>query len=70
MSFEVNFLKVFEEIQKNTLLGLFNEILTEIVKNFGVHIFILQRTAGDQYQGGANLAPPAISALGHLRNWC
>ena len=21
-------------------------------------------------RGGANLAPPAISALGHLRNWC
>ena len=36
-----------------------DEIKTKIVKKFGVHICIFQRTAGDQYQGGgANLAPP------------
>ena len=52
--------KSWKKFKKKIYQGL-DEIKTKIVKKFGVHICILQRTAGDQYQGGANLAPPLLS---------
>ena len=44
---------------KKKVYKVLDEIKTKIIKQFGVHICIFQRTAGDQYQegGGANLAP-------------
>ena len=54
MSFEVNFSKKCWKKFKKLLYYGFNEIITEIVKKFGVHSCIFQSTAGDQYQGGGD----------------
>ena len=49
--------KSWKKFKKNFYQGL-DEIKTKIVKKFGVHICIFQRTAGDQYQGGLIQPPP------------
>ena len=43
--------KSWKKFKKLLYKGL-DGIKTKIVKKFGVHICIFQRTAGDQYQGG------------------
>ena len=47
----------------------FNDIITEIVKKFGVHSCIFQSTAGDQYQGvgeGAKMSFPVQIGLSQM----